>query len=212
MSSLNVELIQMQDAPLSDICDNLCWARTCQFHPNWGTHQGCHQGTPLPAVSLLMTCILSNLRHCKWTKWVVHASEEPHNNYLLDESLLLPRKDGYEVNSDHCVFESNIWPYHVVTLPPLRCPTTTPLPTKPILLAHELSPPLSKILRRPQRIQTPPVHASKRPKPHPIHTPEPPKELSFSVPGKKLVGVILPPMGSALVSSISLHLSSYPVF
>ncbi|KAK0492150.1 hypothetical protein EDD18DRAFT_1358208 [Armillaria luteobubalina] len=38
----------------------------------------------------------------------------------------------------------------------------------------------------------------KQPKPHAIGSPEPPKELAFSAPGKKFLGVLLPPASSAL--------------
>ncbi|KAK0471742.1 hypothetical protein IW261DRAFT_1424839 [Armillaria novae-zelandiae] len=59
---------------------------------------------------------------------------------------------------------------------------------------------ISSLTRRfyPKRPQAPPHHGATRLKPRMIHTPEPPKELSFSAPGKKLIGVILPPAGSAL--------------
>ncbi|KAK0468711.1 hypothetical protein IW261DRAFT_1426221 [Armillaria novae-zelandiae] len=50
----------------------------------------------------------------------------------------------------------------------------------------------------PKQPQVLPHHGTTRPKPRMIHTPEPPKELSFSTPGKKLIGVMLPLIGSTL--------------
>ncbi|KAK0499340.1 hypothetical protein EDD18DRAFT_1349523 [Armillaria luteobubalina] len=212
--SLNVGFVPAQDIPFNDYCNNLMWARTVaaryfetaarraaptgevinsveKAHVYLDAHMYILESFELAdsryglalraAVSLLVARIPSDLRRLEWSKWTVRPSEESRNDYRLDESLLLPGEDGYEANSDHCVFEGDVRPYRVVKLPPPRRPTVTPSPKKPMTGVPE-----------------PPLPAPKRPPPPAAPSPEPPKELAFSAPGRKLVGVMLPPAGSAL--------------
>ncbi|KAK0468560.1 hypothetical protein IW261DRAFT_1573794 [Armillaria novae-zelandiae] len=226
MSFSDVEFVLAQDTPLLDICDNLVWARTvtaCYFllsdsmnstptgeliqavtkaHLYLDAHMDIitdftfadsRYGLALRvAISCLVTHIPSDLHQREWNKWAVRAPEELCNNYPLNEPLLLPGEDGYKVNEDHCVHESDVRPSHVVKLPPPCRSTATPLPIKPVTETRVT------VLSLPKPIPSPPVRAPPRPKPRMIHMPEPPKELSFSVPGRKLVGILLPPAGLAL--------------
>ncbi|KAK0215700.1 hypothetical protein IW262DRAFT_1465414 [Armillaria fumosa] len=210
----NVEFIPAHDVPLSDICDNLIWARAVsaryfelttrnaaptgeliravtKAHDYLDAHMDIlanfnfadsRYGLALrAAIELLVSHIPEDLRCREWNKWALKVPESSRHNYQLDEALLLPGEDGYEAHGDNSMLESDVRPFRVITLPPPRRPTATPSPSKPAVEAHELPPPTPK-----------------RPKPRMIHTPEPPKELAFSAPGKKLIGVILPPAGSAL--------------
>ncbi|KAK0465782.1 hypothetical protein IW261DRAFT_1427045 [Armillaria novae-zelandiae] len=212
MSLLDVKFVLAHNAPLIDICDNLIWACTVtagyfsltssmnstptrelicmvtKAHQYLDVHMDIildftfadlHYGLALHVtVSHLVMHISPNLHHQERNKWLVHVLEESCNDYQLDESLLFPGEDGYKANGDHCMHESDICPSHVVKLPPPHYPTTTPSPIKLITETH---------------VPLPPV-----PQPQMIHMPEPPKELTFSVPGKKLVGIVLPLAGSAL--------------
>ncbi|KAK0207387.1 hypothetical protein IW262DRAFT_1469477 [Armillaria fumosa] len=191
----NVEFVPAHNAPLSDICDNLIWARAvsaCYFELT--TRNATPTGELIRAVTkahdyldahmdILANFNFADSRYGLWNKWALKVPESSRHNYQLDEALLLPREDGYEAHGDNSVLESDVRPFRVITLPPPCCPTATPSPSKPAVEAYELPPPIPK-----------------RPKPRMIHMPEPPKELTFSAPGKKLIGVILPPTGSALGS------------
>ncbi|KAK0492142.1 hypothetical protein EDD18DRAFT_1109232 [Armillaria luteobubalina] len=109
-----------------------------------------------------------------WKKWYLIDDEALCHDYLLDDEVLLSSKEGYETNGEGCVAEANIWPFHVVILLPPCHPTATPSPKKSLW------------------------HSPKRPKPYMVGSPEPPKELAFSAPGKKFLSILLPLAGSAL--------------
>ncbi|KAK0486641.1 hypothetical protein EDD18DRAFT_1360644 [Armillaria luteobubalina] len=191
--SLNVGFIPAQDIPFNDYCNNLMWVRTvaaCSFETV--ARRAAPTGEVINSVEKAHVYLLSlywwHASLLTSTAWnglngpVALSSFSSHSSafqYRLDESLLLPREDGYEANSDHCVFEGDVRPYHVVRLPPPCRPTVTLSPNKPV--------------------PGPSLPTPRQPLPPPtMPSPEPLKELAFSVPGKKLVRVILPPAGSAL--------------
>ncbi|KAK0477667.1 hypothetical protein IW261DRAFT_1566032 [Armillaria novae-zelandiae] len=117
-----------------------------------------------------------DLCHPIWKQWYLTDAE-----YVLDDELLLPSEEGYKVNGPGCVSETDLWPLRTLDLPPPHRPTVTPSPKKTVVVPHEPTPP-----------------AAKWPRPQMIHTPEPPKELTFSAPGWKLLGVLLPPASCGL--------------
>ncbi|KAK0214350.1 hypothetical protein IW262DRAFT_1300444 [Armillaria fumosa] len=184
----NVEFVPVHDTPLSDICDNLIWACTISARyfelttrnaaptgeliramtkahdyldahmdilANFNFANSCYGLALHAAIELLVSHIPEDLRCQEWNKWALKVPESSQHDYQLDEVLLLPREDGYEAHGDNSVLESDVRPFHVITLPPPRRPTATPSPT----------------------------------------------------PGKKLISVILPPMGSALVHFLFLIFS-----
>ncbi|KAK0477664.1 hypothetical protein IW261DRAFT_1566018 [Armillaria novae-zelandiae] len=209
-----MQLFPAFDAPLADICYNLAQARTVtaqylevtarnaaptgelirvvtQAHVYLDAHIDILQdfkfsdsvyGLALRSqVYVIASRIPMDLCHLIWKKWYLTDAEALRHEYALDDKLLLPSEEGYKDKGPGCVPETDLWPFRTLDLPPPHCPTATPSPKKPMVVPRKPTPP-----------------APKQPRPRMIHTPEPPKELTFSAPGRKLLGVLLPPAGSGL--------------
>ncbi|KAK0481071.1 hypothetical protein EDD18DRAFT_1363309 [Armillaria luteobubalina] len=212
--ALNTQLVLAHDAPLDDICHNLIQVCTAiaqyldaisrhsvpigefirvvtQVHGYLDVHidilhdfdfADSHYGLALRSqVYMITSHIPAEHRRLLWKKWYLTDEEALHHEYTLDDELLLPGEDRYKVNGEGCIAEADIWPFCTVELPPPRHPTATPSPKKAPVVIRDPTPPTPR-----------------RPKPCAAGSPEPPKELAFSVPGKKLIGIILPLAGSAL--------------
>ncbi|KAK0486447.1 hypothetical protein IW261DRAFT_1559854 [Armillaria novae-zelandiae] len=204
-----IQLVPALDAPLDDICYNLVQARTVtvqylkvtarnaaptgelirvvtQAHVYLDAHIDILQdfkfsdsvyGLALHLqVYVTASRIPMDLCHPIWKKWYLTDAEA-----LCHEARSLFLEEGYKANGPGCVPETDLWPFCTLDLPPPRRPTATPLPKKPVVVPRKPTPPVPK-----------------RPRPRMIHTPEPPKELTFSAPGRKLLSVLLPLAGSGL--------------
>ncbi|KAK0477659.1 hypothetical protein IW261DRAFT_1565996 [Armillaria novae-zelandiae] len=207
-----MQLVPTLDAPLDDICYNLAQARTVtaqylevtarnaaptgelirvvtQAHVYLDAHIDILQdfkfsnsvyGLALCSqVYVIASHIPMDLCHPIWKKWYLTDAEalchEAHSLFLSLAPLF------NSVLSPGCIPETDLWPFRTLDLPPPRCPTATPSPKKPVVVPRKPTPPTPKW-----------------PRPRMIHTPEPPKELTFSAPGRKLLSVLLPPAGSGL--------------
>ncbi|KAK0467464.1 hypothetical protein IW261DRAFT_1574068 [Armillaria novae-zelandiae] len=209
------QLIPALDAPLDDICYNLAQGRTVtvqylevtarnaaptgelirvvtQAHVYLDAHIDILQdfkfsdlvyGLALRLqVYIIASRIPMDLHRPIWKKWYLTDAEALHHEYALDDELLLPSEEGYKANGPGCIPETDLWPFRTLDLPPPRRPTATPSPKKTVVVPHKPTPPIPK-----------------RPRPQMIHTFILLRNsVSFSAPGRKLLGVLLPPAGSGL--------------
>ncbi|KAK0474646.1 hypothetical protein IW261DRAFT_1568654 [Armillaria novae-zelandiae] len=196
----NTQLFPAFDAPLADICYNLAQACaiTAQYleitarnatlmgelirvmtlaHVYLGAHidvlwdfkfTDSQYGLALCSqIYIIASHILVDLRHPFWKKWYLTSEEALQNEYTLDHKALLPTEEGYTHNREGCVAKADALPYCIVDLPPPRCPMATLSPVMPPVM----------------------------PTPVAVVISQPPKELSFSAPGKKLAGGLIPSAG-----------------
>ncbi|KAK0470679.1 hypothetical protein IW261DRAFT_1572922 [Armillaria novae-zelandiae] len=196
----NTQLFPTFDAPLADICYNLTQARaiTAQYpeitarnatpmgelirvmtsmHVYLDVHIDVLQDFKFAdsqyrlalrsQIHIIASRIPVDLRCPLWKKWYLTAEEALQNEYALDDEALLPGEEGYTHNGEGCVTKADALPYRVVELPPPHCPTAMPSLAKPPLV----------------------------PTPAAVAIAKPLKELTFSAPGKKLAGGLIPSPG-----------------
>ncbi|KAK0483055.1 hypothetical protein EDD18DRAFT_1112329 [Armillaria luteobubalina] len=142
-------------------------------------------------VCLLVGGAPANQRPLEWCHWFLTDLEMDCNNYKLDETLSLPREEGYDAHGDNPVLNLDVRPFHHLILPPPHHPMAAPSSTN--ILAHPGDPaPTPSIPKGPTM--------KKKPCPTMIKALEPPKEPAFSPISTQKVEVLMPPSGSSLVA------------